>query len=139
MSIVVDASVVVKLFVQEEGSERAEASFASQQALSAPRLIAAEVASTLTKQVRRGEIDVATAEDAVLALSAALSGGMLDVCADETLLTSAARLSLTLGHALYDCLYLALAIELGGRLVTADRRFEQKLHQHGFATYTAPF
>ena len=40
----------------------------------------------------------------------------------ETLLPTAARLSRTLDHPVYDCCYLALAIQEDAALVTADRR-----------------
>ncbi len=38
----------------------------------------------------------------------------------------AARLALDLGHPLKDCIYLALAMELGCDLVTCDARFAAK-------------
>jgi len=38
-------------------------------------------------------------------------------------LLSAANLALELGHAICDCLYLAMAIREGAVVVTADRRF----------------
>ena len=41
----------------------------------------------------------------------------------EELVEDATRLALTLGHPVYDCLYLALAVREKTRLITADRQF----------------
>jgi predicted nucleic acid-binding protein len=41
------------------------------------------------------------------------------------LLTRATRLALDLDHAVYDCVYLALAAQSGARLATADGRLRR--------------
>jgi len=43
--------------------------------------------------------------------------------ADRDLAPEAFRLARLLDHPVYDCLYLALAMESGAPVVTADRRF----------------
>lgn len=139
MSVVVDASVAVKLFVQEEGADRVEALFAETQALFAPRIIAAETAATLTKKVRRGEMEQKDAEQTVASFLSMLTAGIIVVHPDEDLLPAATGLSLRLHHAVYDCLYLALAMKIGGRLITADHRFEQKLKKQGFPSHIIEF
>jgi predicted nucleic acid-binding protein len=47
----------------------------------------------------------------------------MELVATIDLLDRAFSLSLDLDHPIYDCLYLALALDTDARLVTADRRF----------------
>ena len=42
---------------------------------------------------------------------------------DEALAADALRIAIGLNHPVYDCVYLALAYQVGGTLVTADTRF----------------
>lgn len=42
---------------------------------------------------------------------------------DEALATDALRIAISLNHPVYDCVYLALAYQVDGTLVTADTRF----------------
>lgn len=54
MTIVIDASVALKWFVEEEGTRQAAALLAGQYRLIAPALIVAEVANAGWKAVRAG-------------------------------------------------------------------------------------
>ena len=54
MTLVLDAAVVVKGFVREDGHETAHRLFAIDAAWSAPSPLTIEVANTLWKKVRRG-------------------------------------------------------------------------------------
>lgn len=125
---VVDASVVIKWVVQEEGSEEA-VSLIDGPMLSAPDLLVPECTNILWKKVRRKEL---TREEALLA-------GELIVRADiefvptRALMSTALRLSLDLDHPAYDCMYLALAMERGDRFVTADTRFARIVQATGGA------
>ncbi len=47
-----------------------------------------------------------------------------------TLVADALRLGLLLEHPIYDCLYLALSLQTGTPLVTADRRFLAVVGRH---------
>ena len=46
---------------------------------------------------------------------------------DDGVSSDAVRLALELDRPVYDCVYLALAHRIGGRLVTADERFANAL------------
>jgi predicted nucleic acid-binding protein len=48
------------------------------------------------------------------------------------LATSAGRLATDLGHPVYDCFYLALAVQEQLPVVTADRRFYDVVHKHPY-------
>jgi predicted nucleic acid-binding protein len=116
--IVVDASVAVKWVIGEAGSDRA-AQLLDGRPLHAPSLLFVEAANALWAMARRGAIPAEAPEAAV----AWLVRAPLHV-ADElpTRVGRALALATELGHPVYDCIYLALAVELTASLVTADAR-----------------
>ena len=134
MRFVIDASVAVKLLVDEPDSDAARELAASGQELHAPRLMASEVANALWRKARAGQIERADA-GAALALMTDLPLRWND---DETVSADAVRLALALDHPVYDCVYLALAHRIGATVVTADRRFADVLAptEHGEAVMT---
>lgn len=54
--IVLDASVAMKLYVDEDDADRARALFATSQTLIAPELVVAEVCNAAWRLLRKGEI-----------------------------------------------------------------------------------
>lgn len=119
MMIVPDASVAVKWLVDEEGTEAAVDLLSHSGPLVAPALIAVEVANALWSIFRRAEDGIGIARDGVARTRAAFD----ELVPTERLLDPALGLAVELRHPVYDCCYLALAIERGATLVTADRRF----------------
>ncbi len=126
--IVVDASLVVKLFRGEPDSDLAERIYAEHQGeLAAPDLLAIEVAAALVRNANmvkssRPFIEMALAEFGQVLRDATIALHRLD----ERQLAVAAKYALDLGHPLKDCIYLALAIELGCDLLTCDAKFAAK-------------
>ena len=120
MPLVVDASVAVKWLVKEDGSDRAEALKAED--LHAPSLIRIEVANVLRTLATSGRLKDA---EALQALDLLLDAPVRLYEPTDALMRGALAFALRLRHPIYDCLYLALAVELGTRLVTADRRFHR--------------
>ena len=123
--LVIDASVAIKWVVDEDDS--AEAAALGEKELAAPGLLLVECANALWAKARRGEL---TAEEALDRLRA-LSFAPLEWIGQRELLEPAARLALDLGHPVYDCLYLALAMERHAPVVTADRRFYGVVRRDG--------
>ncbi len=119
MRFVVDASVAVKLLVDELDSDAARELAASGQELHAPRLMASEVANALWRKARLRQIERADAGAAM----AWLPDMPVRWSDDETVGADAVRLALALDHPVYDCVYLALAHRIGATVVTSDRRF----------------
>jgi predicted nucleic acid-binding protein len=119
MRLVVDASVAVKWFVREVHADAAKRCFDRSHELSAPDLIWPEFGNVLWKKVRRGEL---AAEEA-RGMLADLRGFPLAVVDGKPLIERAFDLAQALGSTVYDSLYLALAIDTGACLVTADWRF----------------
>jgi predicted nucleic acid-binding protein len=118
MRLIVDASVVAKLFATETDFGRARARVEGNDALVAPELVLAEVFNTLWKKHRRGEIS-SRHLDAARAVIRKPFSRLIPI---SDLFDEAAELSVTLSHPIHDCLYLALASKLHALLLTADAR-----------------
>ena len=120
--LVVDASVATKWLVPEDDSGLADALLTSTVQLHAPAFMAMEVANVLWLKLRRGELDDARARASLEYLRripwAAWQG--------EEPLPETLDLAKALDHAVYDCAYLALALRIDARYVTADQRFWRK-------------
>lgn len=128
---VVDASVALKWFVTEPGSELAERFLDGPTALHAPDLLRIELGNALAKNTRAGLI---RAEQA----SAGLSGIGRTIGSWhslEHLLPTALSWSLSHAHPIYDFCYLALARSLGLQVVTADEAFLRKIGGRPEARY----
>ncbi|MDE0176164.1 MAG: type II toxin-antitoxin system VapC family toxin [Defluviicoccus sp.] len=126
---VVDASVVVKWLVREAYSEEAAALLDSGSTFVAPALVFAEAASALWVMRRRGDIaadDMADAVETLRAMPVAVPVAMPQLTA------AASRLAVDLDHPVYDCFYLALSVQTQYPVVTADRRFHDKVRAHPY-------
>lgn len=124
----VDASVVVKLFVDEPGSAEAERLVTDGHELVAPELLLLEVANALHRKLRDQTI---LADDLLPAIDR-MQRSLLDLRPVSTSIRRAVELALVVDHPVYDCLYLALAEQLRAPLVTADQRFLDAATRAGF-------
>ena len=104
--VVVDASVAVKWYLNEEHGDKALRLLSSDFELIVPHLFFAEVGNVLWKQRRRGEIE----DDLIADILAALDKVPCEVRADRLLLPMAMKLATGLDRTVYDSLYLAAAI-----------------------------
>jgi predicted nucleic acid-binding protein len=126
--MIVDASVAFKWVVEEPGSEHA-IEWIGRAELIAPTLIHAEVGNALWKRVRRNEI----ADDGEIGERLADLARYVRTIDETPFMARALRLAIELGHPVYDCIYLALAEEMGDELLTADGRFVRALASTGYA------
>ena len=131
-SYVVDASVAVKWLVDEAHSEEAAKLLDHGAPLVAPELVFAESANALWAMHRRGDIDANELAEAVDALRAA---PILVPRPMRALTAAASRLARDLNHPVYDCFYLALALELQYPVVTADQAFQNKVDAHPYLSH----
>jgi predicted nucleic acid-binding protein len=122
--VVVDASLVIKWYVPEEGFERARAILASGRPLLAPDLLLAEVGNILWRKVRRGDV---SRDEAVEIADRLLSGTGISLISATVLLLRALHIATAHGITVYDALYVSLAVQDGIAAVTADERLVTRL------------
>ena len=126
--VVVDASVVIKWFVNEPGTERAQ-SLAEQAAdgeleLNAPDLCLVECANVIWKLLtKRHTLTKSQGKDAI----SWLAGIPLLAVPSKDLIAPAYRLAVSTGVTVYDGMYLALGEALDAPVITADRKMVNRL------------
>jgi predicted nucleic acid-binding protein len=120
---VVDASVAAKWFLSEEHSERCQKLLSANCQLLAPDLIWSEVGNVFWKRFRRGEL---VAEEAI-DLIADFVRMPFEIVPSQNLLDLAARIALFMDITVYDALYVALALDRGCEMVTADEKLVKVL------------
>jgi predicted nucleic acid-binding protein len=113
---IVDASVGVKWVVDETDTDVARSLATCQ--LHAPNLFPIECANILWKKVRIRDLTRRNALDYLDLLQQA----PVAIVPAYDLMAEALELALDLQHPVYDCVYLALALQRGVPLVTADQR-----------------
>lgn len=121
--MVLDASVLLKLFFEEEHSEDAERWIKRADELLAPDLIWVEAANVIWKRQRRGDID----EDAATTLAEGMLTLPLEIYPSAELVPDALELAMRFGRTVCDGLYLALAVRTHSVMVTADQRLVNAL------------
>lgn len=129
MTIVVDASVAIKWFVEENLTAEADEALRRSDSLFAPDLIVTEVTNIAWKKAIRGELE---AEQAKF-IAASIHQGQLDLVPSTMIHQRALDIGLEIEHSIYDCLYLALAEWLESPLVTADQRLIGKTEGTAYA------
>jgi predicted nucleic acid-binding protein len=122
MTLVVDASVALKWFVEEEDTPIATAILASDR-LIAPSLVVAELCNAAWRLWRRGEI----VRRQVEIVAGRASGAFVALTTEDELAERASQIAVDLEHPAYDCFYLALAEKEAATLVTADRRLVERV------------
>ena len=127
--LVVDASVALK-WLQPEVDSAAAIALIGRRSLAAPELMTVEAANALATRVRRRELSPLEARTSLTDLY----GIQIDFVADHHLVPAALSLAADLEHPVYDCLYLALALERSAIAVTADRRFAAAVKAHPYLT-----
>jgi len=128
--LILDTSVVLKWFREKGAADVAEArklreAFLSRRcALGAPDFLLIEVANALTAGHRASPKQVSEAIATVLEIGLHLFELQFPA------LEKAVELASAYGVAVYDSYFLAVAIESGGLLVTADEAFLRKVKAH---------
>jgi predicted nucleic acid-binding protein len=129
LRLVIDTSVVVKWFVDEDGFQFARTLIDVKMERISPELMLAETANVLQRKIRVGELDGQQAADALRNLPYFFD----DLVPSRKLIDHAFVLSQMLDHSVYDCMYLALTFSYSdAKLVTSDSKFLGKAKAAGF-------
>ena len=88
-----------------------------------PTLLHIEVANGLRKKARKGEL----ADTPELQTLIESIGNVVQTIDEVPVIGRALAIAAKLNHSVYDCVYLALAEQLGRELVTADVTFLNKV------------
>ena len=121
--LIIDASISIKWFLDEEYSEESLKLLEKEISLIVPELFFIEVYNILTKKVRRKEISIeeaTTIKDTITKIS-------FETFSNGSLLESAFELSNVTNKSIYDCIYLSLAVLKKGIMITADEKFYNSL------------
>ena len=125
MKLTVDASVVIKWFVAESLCDEARLVLGRRVRLHAPELVLAEFANTIWKKARRNEVP----DPGPYLAELATLPDVIDLCPIRHLAERAAQIAFELDHPIYDCLYLTCAEITDSDLITADKRFADKVSE----------
>lgn len=125
MTLIIDASVALKWFLDDDEPHAAEARaiLASGESLIAPDLVIAETCNAAWRGVRAGRLSQTQAQG----ISRSLPGLFETLVNGSALAESGIAIAIELDHSVYDCFYLALAGARDALLVTADTRLLGKL------------
>jgi predicted nucleic acid-binding protein len=120
VNLVIDASVAIKWFVEEETSALAASLLKESELLHAPDFLFVELANIAWKKVLRGDIGIEHAQ----LIAARAHEPFAALYPAAALHERALEIAIELQHPVYDCVYLACAEAVeDGCLITADRRF----------------
>jgi predicted nucleic acid-binding protein len=120
---VVDASVVVKWFVPEVHSDAARRLLVLPHEYVTPDLLFAETANAIWKKIRRDELTREEGQQLV----ADIGQIAVETVSCRALAEDAHALANATGRTVYDSMYVALAVRLNTRAITADDRLEAAL------------
>lgn len=115
---VIDASVLIKLFFEEDHSGAAERFVQATEELLAPDLIWSETANVVWKRYRRGDL---SREDAT-GIAAQIVRMPLRISASANLIPDALDLAMQFDRTVYDGLYVALAVRTKSVVISGDER-----------------
>lgn len=127
--VVIDANVAAALLLDLAYSSRAREAVSGADAIIAPDLVVHEFSNALWKLSSSGKMTENFAHQALIGLDSLVS----EFVAGRSLAHQALRIALELRHPVYDCFYLALALDRDAPLLTADRRLAERAGPSQFA------
>jgi len=135
VNFIVDASVAIKWFVEENLTETALRLLEHPGLFHTPDFIVVEVANIVWKKAIRGEIGHEQAGDIINSVQ----DGILEFYPAALLNNRALEIALDLRHPVYDCLYIACAEAIDdGCVVTADGRLNAAVTDTLYAGLVMP-
>lgn len=119
MKWVIDASVAVKWYIQENWNEEADFILCQSSILTAPDFLLVESANIFWKKVIKQEL---TCEESQINLNL-LYQSIDRFVSSQLLYSQSLQLAFEVNHSIYDMMYLSTALITDSIVITADRRF----------------
>jgi len=120
--LIIDTSVAIKWYLSEEGSDEARRFMIAPNDRHAADLLPIEAAHVLLKRTRRRDpAERLSLKEARWVVDTIRGSAPIQFHYGGPLLDPAFALASEIGASIYDGLFLALAVQSGGLLVTADR------------------
>ncbi len=129
----VDASILARFILREEGWEKARDLLASDTVVTVDHALK-EVLNAIWKAVRRRLIGYSEAREKARALTMLVERGVVVIEPEEAVLIDAFGLALETGITVYDALYIALALAKKAALATCDARQAEAAREVGVET-----
>jgi predicted nucleic acid-binding protein len=131
--VVVDASVAVKWFVREPRHDIARHLLSEGSLRFAPDLVLSEVTNALRKKHKLGEVSTIQAQRAL----ANLPNYFQRLSPAVETVQDAFQFGIDFDHPTMDCVYLAVAHQIGGLLVSDDKKFVEKCQRFGHGSFVS--
>lgn len=131
MIVIVDTSVAVKWFIEEDEAIDALLLLKKSFELHTPDLLSLEFDNVLCKLIRRELLSI----DEGLDIHDRITTFPIQYHSSHIHRERAFEIAIETRRSIYDCLYLALAEMLDGRMITADRKFFQALDGGKYGKY----
>jgi predicted nucleic acid-binding protein len=135
VNLVIDASVIIKAFVPEILSDKAEEFMAraadGELFLMAPDLLYPETGNILWKKQRLHELTLAEVDEIVDAISSL----PINIEASLPVMPLAVTVAVHSGITVYDAMYVTVAKIYETKLITADRKLVERLATTEFSKY----
>ncbi len=125
---IVDTSVVAKWLLAEPDSDRARMLISREYFLRAPDLLVSELGNVIWKRFARHEITAEEAQEVVAVLLRRHIDITVRLLPARILLDQAIRIAAEEHQSIYDCLYLASAVQARCLLITADEKFVRSIN-----------
>jgi predicted nucleic acid-binding protein len=126
--LAVDANIALKLVALEPGRDAVLARLDQESELVAPDWLLVEVGHALWRKAKLQEL---TRDQAEAGLQA-IPGYFENLVPATSLFGPAQQLAFELDHWMYDCIYLALALDQDSKLLTTDRKFWNAAKRAGY-------
>jgi predicted nucleic acid-binding protein len=128
---VLDASAAVRLVLNGEYAAQLAAKLEDVAIVTTPELFCSEVANSLWKYIRAGELGI----DLAAALLEQALGLVDDLVPERTLAPEALVAAARYEHRVYDMMYAVLARRSGAIVITTDRGFALRLREMAIESY----
>ncbi len=128
---VVDANVAIKWVLLEIHTDSALRLLNNDYTLLVPDFFFPEIGNILWKRIRRSEITLEEAQENLSELSQV----NFQICPSLSVMPLALDIAVRVQQAVYDCVYLALAVTNQCQMVTADERFYNAVQRDALATH----